>query len=60
MNYFDYRKFRLFVVKSELDDAIATERKHRSFDPLRLSYLKKLRLAVKDRLSGHLKLCQPA
>jgi uncharacterized protein YdcH (DUF465 family) len=60
MRSFDYRKFRLFVVHSKLDDAIVEERKKKNPDPFRLSYLKKLRLAVKDHLSGHLKLQQPA
>lgn len=53
MRSFDYRKFRLFVVHSKLDDAIAEERKYRHPDAFRLSHLKKLRLAVKDRLSGY-------
>jgi uncharacterized protein YdcH (DUF465 family) len=60
MRSFDYRKFRLFVVKSKLDDAIAQERKQRNPDHFRLSYLKKLRLVVKDHLSGHVKQLQPA
>jgi len=60
MRSFDYWKFRAFVVRSKLDDAIAEERKKRNPDPFRLSYLKKLRLAVKDRLSGHIKQQQPA
>lgn len=60
MRSFDYRKFRLFVVKSKLDDAITQERKHRNPNHFRLSYLKKLRLAVKDHLAGHIKQYQPA
>lgn len=60
MRSFDYRKFRLFVVHSKLDEAIAQERKHRNPDPFRLTYLKKLRLAVKDHLSAHVKQSQPA
>jgi len=60
MRSFDYRKYRLFVVRSKLDDAIAEERKKRNPDHFRLSHLKKLRLAVKDRLSDHVKLQQPA
>ncbi len=55
MGYFDYRKFRLFVVHSKLDEAITLERKQRNPDPFRLSHLKKLRLAVKDHLSGHIR-----
>ena len=60
MRLFDYRKFRMFVVQSKLDDDIAQERKLRIPDPFRLSYLKKLRLAVKDRLCGHVKQHRPA
>jgi len=53
MRPFDYQRFRLFVAESKLDNAITEEQRFRSLDPFRLSYLKKLRLAVKDRLSGH-------
>lgn len=55
MRSFDYRKFRLFVVHSKLDAEIGRERSQRYPDFFRLNYLKKLRLAVKDRLSGHIK-----
>jgi len=52
MRPFDYLKFRLFVAHSKLNDAIAQEQKHLHADVLRITYLKKLRLAVKDRLSA--------
>ncbi len=60
MAAFDYHKFRLFVVHSKLERAIAEERKHRNPDHLRLSYLKRLKLAVKDRLSRTTRSHQPA
>ena len=53
MRSFDYRKFRLFVAHSKLNEAIAQEQKHRHIDPLRIAHLKKLRLAVKDQLCFH-------
>lgn len=45
--------YRLSVVHRKLDDAIRFELKRRFPDTIRLLRLKKLRLAVKDRLAGH-------
>jgi len=53
MANFDYRKFRLFVVQSKLDEEIGRQYSRPHPDPFRLTHLKKLRLAVKDQLSGH-------
>jgi len=60
MGSFDYRMFRLFVVQSKLDDEIARHNKQPRPDSYRLTHLKKLRLAVKDRLLGHSKSGRPA
>ena len=43
--------YRLTNIHRNLDDAIAREMKSRLPDSLRLLRLKKLKLAVKDRLS---------
>ena len=45
--------YRLTLIHRRLDDAIRAELKARRPDSLRLLRLKKLRLAVKDRLFGH-------
>lgn len=45
--------FRLSVIHRRLDDEIRRELKRRTPDALRVLRLKKLRLAVKDRLAGH-------
>ena len=42
---------RLIVLHARLDRAVRAELRRRAPDPLRLARLKKLRLAVKDRLS---------
>jgi len=47
--------YRLSVIHRKLDDAIRSEMMRRVPDSLRLLRLKKLKLAVKDRLSGHLR-----
>ena len=60
MGSFDYRKFRLFVVQSKLDAEIERHNKQPRPDSYRLTHLKKLRLAVKDRLAGHSKSGGPA
>jgi hypothetical protein len=46
--------YRLSVIHRSLDEAIRTEMKRRLPDSLRLLRLKKLRLAVKDRLTFQL------
>ena len=60
MNYLRTLKYKLFVVSHKLDDEIRREQTQRRPNPHRLSRLKKLRLAVKDRLAGHIKLQCPA
>lgn len=47
MNPFNYR---LTLAHSKLDAEIAREQKRPGFDPWRLLRLKKLRLALKDRM----------
>lgn len=44
--------YRLTVVHRKLDDEIRRELKRRFPDSIRLLRLKKLRLAIKDRLSS--------
>ena len=51
MNPFIYR---LTVVHHKLDGEIRREHKKRVPDSFRLLRLKKLKLAVKDRMHGHL------
>ncbi len=51
MNAFLYR---LSVIHRRLDDEIRSELKRRFPDNLRLLRLKKLKLAVKDRLHVHM------
>ena len=48
--------YRLSLVHRRLDDEIRRELKRRAPDSLRLLRLKKLKLAVKDRLHRHLPL----
>lgn len=50
MNAFIYR---LSTIHRRLDEEIRRELKHRAPDAIRLLRLKKLRLAVKDRLHRH-------
>ncbi|TMJ11942.1 MAG: DUF465 domain-containing protein [Alphaproteobacteria bacterium] len=45
--------YRLTVVHRRLDDEIRRELRRRLPDSFRLLRLKKLKLAVKDRLHGH-------
>ncbi|WP_079246874.1 DUF465 domain-containing protein [Sphingomonas turrisvirgatae] len=45
--------YRLSVVHRKLEDEIRRETLREAPDTFRLLRLKKLRLAVKDRLSGH-------
>lgn len=52
MNAFIYR---LSVIHRRLDDEIRRELKRRLPDSIRLLRLKKLKLAVKDRLHRHLR-----
>ena len=52
MNVFIYR---LSVIHRRLDDEIRRELKRRFPDSIRLLRLKKLKLAVKDRLHRHLR-----
>ena len=52
MNAFMYR---LSVIHRRLDEEIRRELKRRVPDSIRLLRLKKLRLAVKDRLAGHVR-----
>lgn len=47
--------YRLSVVHRKLDDEIRRETRRRVPDAFRLLRLKKLKLAVKDRLAGHWK-----
>lgn len=47
--------YRLSVIHKSLDEAIGRELKARLPDSLRLLRLKKLKLAVKDRLNGLLR-----
>jgi len=46
--------YRLTRIHRRLDDEIRRELRRRLPDSLRLLRLKKLKLAVKDRLHGHL------
>ena len=52
MNAFMYR---LSVIHRRIDEEIRRELKRRVPDSIRLLRLKKLRLAVKDRLAGHVR-----
>ena len=45
--------YRLSQIHRRLDDEIRQEAKRRVPDSFRLLRLKKLRLAIKDRLTGH-------
>jgi len=47
--------YRLSVVHRRLDEEIRSEWKRRFPDTLRLARLKKLRLAIKDRMAGLLR-----
>ena len=47
--------YRLSVIHRRLDDEIRRELKRRFPDTIRLLRLKKLKLAVKDRLHRHLR-----
>lgn len=47
--------YRLSVVHSRLDREIRAELRRKVPDWVRLLRLKKLRLAIKDRLAGHLR-----
>lgn len=47
--------YRLSVIHRRLDEEIRRELKRRIPDSIRLLRLKKLRLAVKDRLAGHVR-----
>jgi hypothetical protein len=47
--------YRLSVVHRKLDEEIRREARRRNPDGFRLLRLKKLKLAVKDRLAGHWK-----
>jgi hypothetical protein len=51
--------YRLSVVHRRLDDEIRRELRRRIPDSFRLLRLKKLRLAVKDRLAGHVRVPSP-
>lgn len=53
-------RYRLSVIHRRLDDEIRSELKRRIPDAMRLLRLKRLRLMVKDRLAGHVRLPQPA
>ncbi len=46
--------YRMTVIHARLDTEIDRERQRRAPDGLRLLRLKKLRLAVKDCMAGHL------
>ncbi|WP_426164863.1 YdcH family protein [Sandarakinorhabdus sp. DWP1-3-1] len=46
--------YRLSVVHGKLDAAIGDEARRRVPDAARLSRMKKLRLAIKDRIAGYL------
>lgn len=52
-------RYRLSVIHRRLDDEIRSELKRRIPDAMRLLRLKRLRLMVKDRLAGHVRLPQP-
>ena len=45
--------YRLSLTHARLQEAIRSELKHRFPDSLRVARLKKLRLAIKDRLAMH-------
>lgn len=47
--------YRLTVLHRQLDDAVRREARRRGGDPFRLLRLKKLKLAVRDRLSALLR-----
>ncbi|MBL8644068.1 MAG: YdcH family protein [Rhodospirillaceae bacterium] len=51
----NYLLYRMSVVHRKLDNQIDRETKWRWSDPARLASLKKLRLALKDRIAGHIK-----
>jgi hypothetical protein len=53
-------RYRLSVIHRRLDDEIRRELKRRMPDAMRLLRLKRLRLMVKDRLAGHIRLPHPA
>ena len=50
----NYQIYRMAVVHRKLDEEIKQEGKRRIPDTFRLLRLKKLRLALKDRLAGHI------
>jgi len=50
-----YLLYRMAVVHRKLDDEIEHEAKRNWPDAFRLARLKKLRLALKDRITGHIK-----
>ena len=52
--------YRLGVMKHRLDGAIGDEAARRAPDRFKLLRLKKLRLAIKDRLAGHFRRQSPA
>ncbi len=56
MNNLHFLKYRLFVIHKKLDTEVEREHLQRFPDTFRLLRLKKLRLAVKDRLAGHVSL----
>ena len=49
------RMFRLMERHQKLDRLIAEARKRRSVDPFEILRLKKLKLAIKDRIAGLLR-----
>jgi len=57
MNYFTYRNLRVLVLQaSMLSRLIKTEQMRRVPDRARLRELKRTRLSLMDRISGHLRL----
>ncbi len=52
--------YKLTQLHTQLDDQIRVEMKRRMPDPWRLLRLKRLRLAVKDRLHARILRLQPA
>ena len=52
--------YRLGLMKHRLDGAIGDETARRTPDRFKLLRLKKLRLAIKDRLAGHFRQRVPA
>lgn len=54
------RLFRLMERHQKLDRMIAAAQRHRFGDPLELLRLKKLKLAIKDKIAGAIRRTKPS